>query len=514
LTAAAEGTKDGAPMVAAKGLVKRYPGVVALNGASLDLYGGEVLGLVGKNGAGKSSLIKVLAGGERPDEGEVLIDGATIPRNYDARAAHAQGLAFVHQELNYFPGLTVAENVSLGTRYPRRFGPVVDQRRLRRQVAEVLAELESDIDPATYVEDLTAVEQRVVMIARALYHRARLLVLDEPSVSLTLDEVGHLHKIIRGLRAQGKAVLFVTHRLDEIISLTDRIAVMQDGEVILEQSTSEATEASLVAAIAGGDPGLRPPAEIPGRSERGAEPVLRVRNLRLEPRVKDISFDLYGGEILGLAGLVGSGRTEVARMIFGADRPQEGVIEIDGRERRLRSPAAAVRAGVALLPEDRRHEGLLLEFSVRENLTLASLAKHRRGRLPLPSKTSETRAANETIERLRIRTPDAERAVGRLSGGNQQKVVLGKWLQRRERILIFDEPTQGIDVGAREDVFSSIRELAESGRAVILISSDFDELVGLCTRVVALREGRVTGTLEKEAISEESLVHMAYDSSD
>jgi ABC-type sugar transport system ATPase subunit len=289
---------------------------------------------------------------------------------------------------------------------------------------------------------------------------------------------------------------------------------MQDGEVITEQPTSEATEASLVAAIAGGDPGLRPPADVAAPRAEGAEPVLRVRGLRLDPRVKDISFDLFPGEILGLAGLVGSGRSEVARMIFGADRPQAGAIEIEGRKRRLRSPAAAVRAGVALLPEDRRHEGLVLEFSVRANLTLASLSKHRRGILPIPSKASETRAAEATIAQLGIRTPDAERAVGKLSGGNQQKVVLGKWLQRRERILIFDEPTQGIDVGAREDVFASIRELAESGRAVILISSDFDELVGLCTRVVALREGRVTGTLEKEAISEEALVHLAYASSD
>ncbi|MBS1880324.1 MAG: sugar ABC transporter ATP-binding protein [Actinobacteria bacterium] len=498
------------PMVSVRGVTKRYPGVVALDDASVDFGSGEVIGLVGKNGAGKSSLIKVLAGAERPDEGEVLIDGEPLPRNYDARHAHELGLAFVHQELSSFPGLTVAENVALGTRYPRSVGPLVDRRGLRRRVAAVLGELESTIDPAAHIEDLTAVEQRVVMIARALYHEARLLVLDEPSVSLTLEEVGHLHKIVRGLRAQGKSVIFVSHRLGEIISLTDRIVVMQDGSVILEQPTSEATEASLVAAIAGGDPGLRPPAQLPARAEAGAEPVLRVRNLRLEPRVEDISLEVYPGEILGLAGLVGSGRTELARLIFGAERPEAGTIEIDGRVRRLRSPNAAVRAGVALLPEDRRHEGLVLDFSVRENLTLASLAQHRIGRLPVPSRASETRTATETIERLGIRTPGPERAVRRLSGGNQQKVVLGKWLQRRERLLIFDEPTQGIDVGAREDVFASIRELAESGRAVIVISSDFSELVGLCTRVVALREGRVTGALEKESISEEALVRLAY----
>jgi ABC-type sugar transport system ATPase subunit len=497
-------------MVSIRAVTKRYPGVVALDGASLELYPGEVLGLVGKNGAGKSSLIKVLAGAERPDEGEVLIDGEPLPRGFNARQAHHLGLAFVHQELSNFPGLTVAENVALGSRYPRRVGPLIDRRRLRRQVAAVLAELESEIDPAGHTEDLTAVEQRVVMIARALYHRARLLVLDEPSVSLTLEEVGHLHKIVRGLRAQGKSVVFVTHRLGEVISLTDRIVVMQDGAVILEQPTAEATEASLVAAIAGGDPGLRPPAVTPAAARSQAEPVLRVRELRLEPRVQDISFDLYPGEILGLAGLVGSGRTEVARLIFGAERPDAGSIEIGGEDRHLRSPAAGVRAGVALLPEDRRHEGLVLDFSVRENLTLASLAHHRRGKLPFPRRSSETRAATETIERLGIRTPGPERAVRRLSGGNQQKVVLGKWLQRRERILIFDEPTQGVDVGSREDVFASIRELAEAGRAVILISSDFDELVGLCTRVVALREGRVTGELEKEAISEEALVRLAY----
>jgi ABC-type sugar transport system ATPase subunit len=510
LTAPSSQSPAGTPMVSVREVTKRYPGVVALDRTSIDFRGGEVVGLVGKNGAGKSSLIKVLAGAERPDEGEVLVDGEPIPRGYDARHAHELGLAFVHQELSNFPGLTVAENVALGTRYPRSIGPLVDRRLLRRRVAVVLDELESTIDPATHIEDLTAVEQRVVMIARALYHQARLLVLDEPSVSLTLEEVGHLHKIARGLRAQGKGVVFVTHRLDEIISLTDRIVVMQDGAVILEQPTSEATEASLVAAIAGGDPGLRTPAAAPARAAADTEPVLRVKNLRLEPRVQDVSFDLYPGEILGLAGLVGSGRTEIARMIFGAERPEAGTIEIDGKLRRLRSPAAAVRAGVALLPEDRRHEGLVLDFSVRENLTLASLAGHRRGRLPVPSRASETRAATEMIERLGIRTPSPERAVRRLSGGNQQKVVLGKWLQRGERILIFDEPTQGIDVGAREDVFASIRELAEAGRAVIVISSDFDELVGLCSRVVVLWEGRVTGTLEKEKVSEEALVRLAY----
>ncbi|MDW5596295.1 sugar ABC transporter ATP-binding protein [Conexibacter stalactiti] len=503
---------SGAPVVSARGLVKRYPGVVALDHADLDLHGGEVLGLVGKNGAGKSSLIKVLAGVSSADEGEVLIDGQPLPAGYAPHVAHKLGLAFVHQELGNFPSLTVAENVALGTRYPRRAGLLIARGPLRRRVAAVLDELEAEIDPDAHAGDLSSVEQRVVMIARALYHDARVLVLDEPSVSLTVEEIGHLHAIVRRLRDKGQSVVYVSHRLGEIVSLTDRVVVMQDGRVTLERATSDLDEGALVQAIAGSAAAAAerraPPAP---QVADGATPLLRVRGLARPPRVADVSFDLHAGEILGIAGLVGSGRTEVARMVFGADRPSAGTIEVDGAALRARTPVDAIRAGIALLPEDRRHEGLVLDFDVRENVTLASLGRHRAGRLlPLPRRSSEKRATSAMIERLAIRTPSDAQEVRRLSGGNQQKVVLAKWLQRSERVLIFDEPAQGVDVGAKEEMFSLIRAIAAEGRAAIVISSDYSELVGLCTRVIALQEGRVTGTVAGEEITEEALVRLSY----
>jgi len=498
------------PVVSVRGLTKRFPGVVALAGADLDLHPGEVLGLIGKNGAGKSSLIKVLAGVQKADEGEVLIDGEPLPHHYAPHVAHKLGLAFVHQELGNFPALTVAENVALGTRYPRRAGLLIDRRQLRRRVQAVLDELEADIDPRAHAADLTPVQQRVVMIARALYHEARVLVLDEPSVSLTVEEIGHLHAIVRRLRERGQSVVYVSHRLNEIVSLTDRVVVMQDGRVTLERPTRELDEAALVQAIAGeavAAPAARP---APVRAVRREQPVLSVRGLSRPPRVHDVSFDLHAGEILGLAGLVGSGRTELVRMIFGADRPAAGTVTVDGRELRARSPIDAVRAGIGLLPEDRRHEGLILDFSVRDNVTLASLGRHRVGPLPLPRPSSERRTARDMIGRLGIRTPSEAQEVRRLSGGNQQKVVLAKWIERAGRVLIFDEPTQGVDVGAKEEIFALIRAVADDGRAVIVVSSDFSELVGLCTRVVALREGRVTGTVEGAEITEDALVRLAY----
>jgi ribose transport system ATP-binding protein len=391
------------PVVAAHGLVQRFPGVVALDGADLELFEGEVLGLVGKNGAGKSSLIKVLAGVEKPDEGELRIDGEPVGSGFAPHVAHRHGLAFVHQELGNFPGLTVAENVGLGTRYPRRAGILVSHHRLRQKVAGVLAELEADIDPDAPAESLTSVQQRVVMIARALYHEARVLVLDEPSVSLAAEEIAHLHAIVRGLRERGRSVVYVSHRLNEIVALTDRVVVLQDGRVSLERATRDLDEAALVEAIAG--PAAHSDEPPPPRPPRDETPLLRVRGLARPPRVFDVSFDVHAGEILGIAGLVGSGRTEVARMVFGADRPAAGAVEIDGRPLKARTPADAIRAGIALLPEDRRHEGLVLDFSVRENVTLASLGKHRTGPLPLPSRGSERQATAEMIGRLGITTP-------------------------------------------------------------------------------------------------------------
>ena len=497
-------------IVEVRGAAKRYPGVHALRGVDFTLRAGEIVGLVGKNGAGKSSLIKVLAGVEHLDEGKLRIDGAPAPNGYGPHVAHRLGLAFVHQELGNFPLLTVAENVAIGTRFPRRLGAFVNDRELRLRVRAVLDELESTIDPSAHLSRLTTVEQRLVMIARALYHDARVLVLDEPSVSLTIDEIAHLHAIVRRFKELGRTVVYVSHRLHEVVALTDRVVVMQGGEVILEQRTSALDEQALVAAIAGNAPVVT---EGSGAASpvRSGTPLLRVTHLRRPPAVNDLSFELYPGEILGLAGLVGSGRTEVARLIFGAEIPTGGTIEVDGAPVRFHSPADAIARGIALLPEDRRHEGLVLNFSTRENITLASLSQLRRHRLvPVPGRAKEREAATTMVERLSIVTAGIEQEARRLSGGNQQKVVLAKWLQRSDRVLIFDEPSQGVDVGGKAEIFGLIERLAAEGRSIIVISSDFSELAAVCTRVIGIREGRVSGSVEAPGITESELVRLAY----
>lgn len=498
------------PLVEARGIVKRYPGVLALSDVDFEIRPGEIVGLVGKNGAGKSSLIKIIAGVEKPDEGELRFDGRPPPAGYGPHLAHRLGLAFVHQELGSFPELSVAENVALGTRFPRTAGVLISRRKLNARVSRVLDVLDAQIDPARRINGLTAVQQRLVMIARALYHDAQVLFLDEPSVSLTVEEVGQLHRISRQLRDEGRSIVYVSHRLNEIVSLTDRVVVMEDGRVTLERQTSSFDEESLMDAIAGSGSAVR--AQALARRTAGTEhPVLSVRNLSRPPAVDDASFDLAPGEILGLAGLVGSGRTEIARLLCGADRPASGTIEVDGKPVRFRDPVDAIHHGIALLPEDRRHEGLILNFGVRENITLPSLRTHRlTSLLPFPHRESERAASADIASRLDIKTPGLDREVRRLSGGNQQKVVLAKWLHRTGRVLIFDEPTQGVDVGAKAEIFSLIHELADEGKAIIVICSDFSELETLCTRVVTVHEGRVLDGLSAPHITEEALVRLAY----
>lgn len=497
------------PLISVRGLVRRYPGVLALDGVDLDIGKGEVIGLVGKNGAGKSTLIRILAGVERPDAGEIRIDGDPLPPAYGPSAAHALGMAFMHQELANVPELTVAENIALGSAFPRRFGAFVDWRRLDAQVSATLAELDPTIEPRSRVAELTTVQQRLVMIARALYHNARLLVLDEPSTSLTETEIAQLHRTVRLMRDSGRTVIYVSHRLREIVDLTDRIVVMQDGRVTLERPTTGTSEAMIVAAIAGmsADHDRK---SRPDTLRRPGDALMRVRGLSRRDAVRDVSFDLGQGEILGIAGLVGSGRTELVRLIAGADRPCAGAVEIAGRSVAPGSPRAAMRAGIVLLPEDRRHQGLVLGMSVRENVTLSSLHRHRRNSLPVINRHSERDATVSLIKGLSIRTPGPEQEVRLLSGGNQQKVVLAKWLARDNKVLIFDEPTQGIDVHAKDEIFALIRSVVAEGRSAIVISSDFSELVALSDRIVVLREGAVVGELRGDEIHEPAIVRMAY----
>jgi ABC-type sugar transport system ATPase subunit len=503
-----------APLVALRNLTRQYPGVRALDDVSLDIGAGDVIGLVGKNGAGKSTLIKILAGIDRQDSGDIVIAGETMAHGYAPTTAHRHGLAFMHQELANAADMTVAENVALGTPFPKRLGILVDWKALAARVGDALAGLDPTISPQSQVRDLTMVQQRMVMIARALYHHARLLVLDEPSTSLTETEIAHLHRTVRQLKADGRTVIYVSHRLREIIDITDRVVVMQDGRVTLETPTKDTSEADIVAAIAGLSRHPQPaPAKRarPIRGAAGSDVVLAVSNLSRRPVINGVSFELRAGEILGIAGLVGSGRTELVRLIAGADRPTGGEIRLNGRRLEPGSPRDAVKAGIVLLPEDRRHQGLVLGMSVRENMTLASLGHHRAGSTPFISQARERATAHGLIDRLSVKTPGTEQPVRLLSGGNQQKVVLAKWLARRHNhVLIFDEPTQGVDVHAKEEMFTQIRAAVSDRGAAIVISSDFSELVGLSDRIVVLREGSIVGELDGAALDESAIVRLVY----
>lgn len=500
------------PFLVMKGLVKSYPGVVALNGADFELQHGQVLGLVGKNGAGKSTLIKVLAGAVMADEGAISIDGSPVTINSPQQSSHL-GLAFVHQELADIPNLTVAENIELGIGFPKRLGFVVNRRALRRKAQDVLDRLSVEVDPSALVSTLSVAQRRMVMIARGLSAQARVLALDEPSASLSETEITHLYEIIRTLKREGVAIIYVSHRLDEILNVTDSVLVMRDGRNVYAAPTETLTKTKLITEIAGDSrDALERLRKAVAPSD--AKELLRTEQLSRDGVVENVDMTLQSGEVLGIAGMVGSGRTELARLLFGADRPTSGRMFVEGREVDLHSPRAAMRAGIALLPEDRRHEGSILDFPVFKNVTLTNLPRYRRGGansfLPFPSAKAERAAAAVFVERLDIKVPSVDHPVRNLSGGNQQKVVLAKWLGLDASIFIFDEPTAGIDVSGKGDVYNVMEDLAMDGKGVIFISSEFSEIVGVCSRVLIMREGRIVGVLEGDAITEAALIERCY----
>ena len=409
------------------------------------------------------------------------------------------------------PNLTVAENIELGLGYPKVAGTFVARRALRRRAAAVLERLGADIDPKRKLGTLSIADRRLTVIARGLAADARLLVLDEPTASLTDEEIAHLHDVIRLLRQEGVAIIYVTHRLQEVFDVTDDVAVMRDGRMVFEAPTASVDRQQLIEHITGARAAAARQ-RWPGPEEgAAAEELLRVEGLTQAGVVEDASFALRAGDVLGIAGLVGAGRTELVRMIFGADRSTAGQVLVRGRPVRLRGPRDAMRAGIVLLPEDRRHQGTVATFSVRKNVTLPTLSRFRATPfLPFPSPGSERSAARDLVERLRIKVRDTESPIRNLSGGNQQKVVLAKWLDSSAEVFIFDEPTHGIDVGAKEEVYALLQELARSGKGVIFISSEFPELVGTCNRVLVMREGRLVGEFEGDAVTESALVERCY----
>jgi len=489
------------PLLAMRGITKTYGATRALDAVDFTLARGEIHALAGENGAGKSTLVKVLSGAVTCDAGRVALDGspATVRSPSDALAL---GIGVLHQELQLVPQLSVAENVFLGHEPTRGASAFLDRAALVRETRALLDPLGETIDPALPVERLDIARRQLVAIARALSRRMRILVLDEPTAPLTPHEAERLFRIVRRLSEEGIGVLHITHRLDEIFALADRVTVLRDGKHVLTTRTAEIDRPTLIRAMVGRDLESEYPE---GRSTPG-RPLLEVDGL-VSGRVGPVSFVLRRGEVLGMAGLVGAGRSEVVRAIFGADRRDGGRLSLDGRPIDPRSPRDAIAAGIGLLTEDRDQLGLVASMNVRENVTLASLQEIARG--PFLSRTREVAAARARVDDLRIRPADIERPVGELSGGNRQKVVLARWLLTRCRVLIFDEPTSGVDVGARHEIYVLIRRLVDRGIGVLVVSSDLPEVLGLCDRVLVLREGRVAGELSAREATQELLLALA-----
>ena len=500
-------------LLEAKGMTKAYPGALAVDDADFEIGEGEIVGLLGKNGAGKSTLIKMLAGVVKADGGELRVGGREVDlAGYGTSEARRLGLAFMFQELESFSGLSVAENVMFGGQAPVRMGALVRRRELRERVGELLASLEPSIDPRVMVESLSPAHQRMVMIARALYRGARFVVLDEPSTSLTAPEIEALHAVVKRLASEGRSVVYVSHRLDEIMSLTDRVLIMRDGHMVDALLTRDTTVRGLIESISGQGDQATSDERRQARDRVGPHGAvkLEVKGLTRRGVLEDVSFAVRSGEILGIAGLVGAGRTELLRAIFGADSLDAGEIRVDGKARTVKRPGDAIDAGIVLLPEDRRHHGLIESSSLRVNTTLASLDRFRSGLLRLVSKRAERKATRERMTQLQIRASSEEQQVAHLSGGNQQKVVLAKWTLGNAGVLMFDEPTQGIDVEAKEEVYRLMESLATDGAAIIIVSSEFSELVEICDRVVVLREGSIVAELDAKEMSEDAIVEACY----
>lgn len=466
---------------------KAFPGVQALSDGSFELRAGEIHALVGENGAGKSTLIKILTGAQSADSGSILLEGKPVLFKSPIEALRA-GVATIYQEFTLVPALNVSENLFLGS----GGGHIgwLDHARERLKSHEVLARLGIDLDPDTRVSDLTIAHQQLVEIARALLADCRILVMDEPTAALTPREVEKLFVVLRELAARGIGIIFVSHRLNEVFSIADRITVMRDGATVVTQMTRELTRRQLIEHMVGRSIDQEfPKATLP----RGA---LRLQVSHLSGgRVRDVSFSLHAGEVLGIAGLMGAGRTEVARLLFGADPKESGEIRLDGRTLDIRSPRDAINAGICLLTEDRKAQGLVLIASAKDNFALPNLGRWSRASF-INHKVERFRFV-EHVNKLHIRVSDPEQTANNLSGGNQQKLLVARWLETESQVVIFDEPTRGIDVGAKYDMYLLISELAAQGKAIIVVSSELPEILGISDRILVMRHGQVSGEIDK-----------------
>ena len=490
------------PILEAERIDKRFPGVHALDEVSLTLLPGEVHAVVGENGAGKSTLMKILAGAQAPDAGTIRMDDQAVTIG-SPRAAQELGISIIYQELSLVDALSVGENIFLGDLPTRPGGWQVDWPAVWRRSSELLERVGSRVRPQTLVRNLSVAQKQMVEIARALARNVRVLILDEPPSSLTERETEKLFEIVESLRSRGVGIIYISHRLGEVFRIAQTVTVLRDGRVVGTMPVSEASEERLVRMMVGRDL-----SRLFTQARTTDQPVrLEVRGLERRGVLRNVSFSLRGGEVVGLAGLVGAGRTELARCIFGADSHDAGEVVLDGKAVSIHAPSDAVRLGIALVPEDRKLQALILGMSVRENLSLPVL--DRLGSPYVPSRSRERALVSDYIRSLRIRTPHMEQRVAALSGGNQQKVVIAKWLATKPKVLILDEPTRGIDVGAKAEVHALIARLAEEGVAILMISSELPEVLGMSHRVLVMREGRIVADIPREEASEESIMAAA-----
>lgn len=484
-----------------KNVKKYFPGVKALDGVDFDLMHGEVHAILGENGAGKSTLIKILTGIYSIDEGDIVIKGAEV-KIKSVNDARAQHIAAIHQELCLVPHVTVARNIFLGRELKTKLG-TMDDRTMNRQTQELLDSLGMNIDAESLVVNYSIAQQQLIEIAKALSLNAEIVIMDEPTSSLTEKEVNMLFDTIRRLKAQGTSIIYISHRMDELFEISDRVTVLRDGQYIGTRVTAQATREELVAMMVG-----RTLNEFYVKdSTPSDETCLEVKNFTKAGLFEDVSFDVKKGEILGFSGMVGAGRTEVARAIFGVDKRDGGEIMLGGKKLSIKRPKDAIDAGIVLIPENRKEQGLVLVNSVRFNITIAIL--NRFLKFISWNRKKEEKLTQESIDSLNIRTPNLEQLVFNLSGGNQQKVVIARWLARNPKVLIMDEPTRGVDVGAKAEIYNIMNELVKTGVSIIMISSELPEIINMSDRVAVMREGRLVGLLDKEDISQEKIMSFA-----
>jgi len=493
--------ENSSPLLEMRGIEKTFPGVKALSGVDLQVRRGEVLALLGENGAGKSTLMKVLGGAHHPNSGTILIDGqeTVFHTPHDSQKA---GVSIIYQEFNLIPALTVRENLFLGRESTSR--GFVKRREETAQARALFAKMGVDLDPESLCRDLSVSQQQVVEIAKALSQDATILVLDEPSAALTNTEVDRLFDVIRDLKSRGLGLIYISHRLEEIFEIADRVSVLRDGSHVGSASIDELNKEKLISLMVGREL----TEEFPPRNVTLGEPLLEVNNLSRGETVRNVSFTIRRGEILGLTGLMGAGRTETARLIFGADKRDSGEIKLAGQTLDIKHPRDAIAAKMGLLTEDRKTQGLILKHSVRENFGLPNLDQFSSS--GFVNNKQENAQFGNYVERLKVKIPHQEQLAGHLSGGNQQKVVLAKWLARNCEVLIFDEPTRGIDVGAKHEIYQLMNDLAAAGKCILMISSELPEVLGMSDRILVMHNGKVTGEIgDVPNTSQEKILELA-----